>query len=148
MAFRASNIVPAKALEEAKSVAISAKRLAQTFSTMFQNTTNRDQVIRCWREFKIHKEGLTTLASVSGIAAYAKDQENDQTYDVVAEFTSLVATIDAVVTEIETVFPKDGSGFLAVSKFGSSVNLEMGTFPAASLSSLRTLLNTVASQVS
>ena len=50
------------------------------------------------------------------MSQYAKDQETDQNYDVVAEFNALSAAINDVVSFIETAWPKDSNGYLLTHK--------------------------------
>src|SRR5688572_21462884 len=136
MAFRASNLVPAKALEQAKATALRVKQLAQSYSTRFlAATTRRDDVIHCWQEMAGISLSLVALRNTPGLAAYATAQENDAGYDVAAEFNALISKVDAVVSEIQTVFPNT-NGFLLVAKFHVNGTLDHGTFTAAQLATL------------
>lgn len=41
------------------------------------------------------KELMESLKDTPGLAQYAKDQRNDQTYEIVAEYVAMIAAIDA-----------------------------------------------------
>jgi hypothetical protein len=147
MAFRASSAIPAAALDEAKRTALRVKQVAQAYSTKFlAATTRRDDVIGCWQEFSAFAAALVRLRDTPGIGAYATAQENDGAYDVTAEFNALLTAVNDVVNNIASTFPKDASSFLAVAKFGAG-SLDYGTFTAAQLLTLRTLLDAAAAQV-
>lgn len=51
---------------------------------------------------------LDTLSGTAGIVAYAQDQYDDVTYDVVTEFNTMKTAAEAVVAWIDTNIPKNG----------------------------------------
>jgi hypothetical protein len=148
MAFRASNQVPARALPEAKEAALRLRAFAQSRVTAFNAPTiRRDAVVSCWQELHAFSAALKGFRAVPGIAEYAAEQENDEAYDVAAEFNNLIAAVDAAIAHVETAMPKDANGFLAVVQFGAGGVLIPGTFTAAQFATLRSLLTAIANQV-
>jgi hypothetical protein len=148
MAFRATNDIPANALAAAKATARRLRQFAQARSSAFQAASiRRDEVISCWHELRAFRAALQQAASVEGIAAYAEAQEDEPGYDAAAEFNGLIAVVDAAIAEIEATFPKDATGFVLMQKFHASGTMEVGTFTATQLSTLRTRLNAIVAQV-
>lgn len=147
MAFRASNVIPANKYERAKQLAIQLKRFCQGRATAYQSGANGAEILSTVDALREIKNQLQDCASVPGIAAYAAAQEDDGTYNVAAEFTALMNAIDAAITEIVTTLPKDGSGYLLVRKINPDGTLEERSFSGGALSSLRSLLTTIVSQV-
>ena len=146
MAFRASNIIPESGYRKAKNVALGARDFAIATSTSYTLTTRADSVLSAYHTLRRYRDDLNGVAAIAGIAQYARDQEVDQAYDVVAEFTALVASIDAAMDEIETTFPVDGSGFLLEKKLVGEA-YEFRTFTPATLATLRGFLDAVAAAV-
>ena len=87
------------------------------------------------------RAALAAAAAVPGIVQYARDQKNNQGLDVVAEFSAMTAAIDAVTTQITTVFPVSG-GFLLREQWSASGTTERA-FSSAATANLRTLLDTL-----
>jgi len=61
------------------------------------------------------------VAAISGIAQYAKDQFDDQEYDVVADFTAMRTAIAAAIAAIESAFPSSG-GFILKESLSAGVS--------------------------
>ena len=95
MAFRATSIIPEKALDDAKVLASRIKRAAELRSISIAGGANSDVVLGILDTLRESSVALNVVKAVPGIAQYAKDQESDQTYDIVAEFTALLAVIEA-----------------------------------------------------
>lgn len=118
MAFRATNTIPETALTRIKEQAVQIQRLAQNRrNVLAAGNTGADIVLALLDNLIAQQATLDGLSSTVGLAQYAKDQENDQTYDVVVEYNALTAAIDAVVTEIVTTFPT--ATFLTLNPDGS-----------------------------
>lgn len=82
---------------------------------------------------------LTTIASMSGIVAYAQAQVSNPSLDVAAAFTAMQNALIACGTWIINNFPKDTGNFLQAVSF-SGGNVVWATFSTAQLSGLATLL--------
>jgi hypothetical protein len=148
MAFRASNALPAYNYDRAKKLAWQLRRLTSARSAEFASGATSAQVLSVLDNMRALKAELDEVKTTPGIAAYAKAQEDDVAYDVVAEFTAMLAAVDAVIQEIITTMPKDGSGFLLLNQFDVDGALIPRNFTAAQLANLRTLLDGVTSSVS
>lgn len=85
---------------------------------------------------------LNAAAAVPGLAQFARDQKNNPSLDVVAEFTNVVNTLTSVVDWINTNFPKDAGGFLLAKSFSGTLIVDR-TFSTATLVNLRATLDSL-----
>lgn len=127
---------------EIASIKSAATRYRTTLETDTVATVIIDIAIRARR----HIASLNTAAAVPGIAAYARDMKNDQGLDIVAEFNTVKAAVQAVQDWITTNFPTDGSGFLLRETWGANGPVDR-SFPAGQTAGLRTLLATVEASI-
>jgi hypothetical protein len=58
-------------------------------------------------------------ASVPGINQWAKDQENDQAYNLDAEIDAVVAQIDVCLATIQSILPTSAGGYLDIQTLGA-----------------------------
>lgn len=75
------------------------------------------------------------------LAAYAREQENDPTYDVVADFTAWKNSLFAIRDHILTTFPKDANGFLLFLTFNADGSTATRNFTAAQCAQLASLID-------
>lgn len=75
------------------------------------------------------------LKALPGLAAYVKNQYDDQTYDIVSEFTAMQAAILSVAAWVETNIPNDGRWLLIEEIVGGRVIQR--TFTSAQTDPLR-----------
>lgn len=143
MAFRATNILPQEGYDRSKKIASRLKQFSANRSAALAGGGNSDQVLGTVDSMKLFKEQLVEVATIPGIGDYAKTQEDDPTYDVVAEFTALLVLIDAVVAEVFATFPVDVSGFLQAYTLIADGTQVPRIFTPAQLAGLRTELNAV-----
>jgi len=94
---------------------------------------------------KQYSVDLTAFKQVAGIAAYAKEQEVDTNYDVVAEFNTLIASVDLAVTNIATAIPTTAGWLQLLTLSGSDVVWR--EFTPAQLSIVKTNLDSISAQV-
>lgn len=148
MPFRtAQNAAEAFAL--AKNVARGVKALAASNATAFTQTVNRDAVLGLSQNLAGYRAVLASCAATPGVAQYARDQYDDQTYDVVAEFAAMQDAIDAVISNIVSTFPVAPSGGeLREKLLNADGTVTYRTFTAAQLSSLVTLLQALDAAIS
>ena len=146
MAFKTQR-TPAEALRDAKTLAATVKAHVQSRLTLFSSTVNRElvldlvQVLRNWRlEFE-------AIAAIPGIAQYARDQFDDQEYDIVTEFQAMVGAMDDVISNITSTFPKSDSGEVEARVLNSDGTLSPRTFTASQLSTLRGLMETLVAAI-
>ena len=106
MAFRASNLLPAKAYEAAKSNAWRIKERSDYFiATAAAVNIGYDFLITVRQELVNAQTSLNAAAGVTGIVAYAKIQEDDDLYEVAAEFTAMLTTIAGAIAWIDANAP-------------------------------------------
>lgn len=141
MAFRATNILPETGYDQAKKVATQVKRFSQNRSADLAAGGNSDQLLGTVDTMLIYKEQFATLTTIPGIGDYAKEQEDDPTYDVAAEFTAMLALIDSVISTVTAGFPVDGSDFLLAYTFNPDGSQLARTFTSGQTASVVTALN-------
>ncbi len=121
MAFKTNDTqtIPALQFERAIGVAVQVKAQAEAFKVMAQGGSVlvsdlfgglRDTLAEGRKE-------LNTAKTTGGMAEYAKEQFDDPAYDIVAEFTAMMAEIDGTLTWLEANFPKDAGDRLLVWMF-------------------------------
>lgn len=99
-------------------------------------------IVELYLRLVADKARFDAIAATPGIGQYAKDQYNDDTYDVAAEFTAMVNAITAVGTWINTNFPKDAGGYILKDQLTAS-GVDVRTFSTASLATFRTQLDSL-----
>lgn len=85
------------------------------------------------------RSSIVSLVSTPGLPEYAQLQSNSESYDVSAEYTAMLAQIDASLTWVVNNFPASG-GFTQSHSFVSGVYTAR-TFSTASLATFRTVLD-------
>lgn len=146
MAFKASNVVPQNAYALVKGAAVQLKLNANAFiSQLAANNATYEFLRDIYRTLDRAKGQFTTLAATPGLADYAKTQENDATYDVVAEFTAMQSAITTAMAWMENNVPLN----VTVKPITSWDDTQMisTTFTPAQTSGLRTVLNAVVSTI-
>lgn len=148
MAFRASNLIPENSFNRARSVALNLRQYCQNKSDLIAASgMNGDDLLGILATLKQASADFANLKSTPGIAQYAKDQEDDQVYDVATEFNALESSVNAAVTNLATSFPVDGNGYLLLLKLSGSDN-DWRMFTPAQLSALKADLDAIISSVS
>ncbi len=147
MPFKATNILPAEGYDRGKKVAIQTRQLAQNRSAEWQAGANSFQVVAALDNLRTLRAELNSVRSVPGIATYARVQEDDVTYDVVAEFNALVAAIDTAIASISTTLPKDGGGFLLLETIAADGTRTPRTFTPGQLNTIRGNLDAIVAAV-
>lgn len=146
MPFRATNIVPARGYEEAKSEAGRVRNVALQSALQFMAGGNADQIYDLLRTLAYHRDRLQAIAAIPGIGAYAQAQEADAGYNVAGEFTALIATINSTITWMQGAIPAAG-GYDQMYQRTDGINLVPRTFSAAALAPLVTRLQSIAAAV-
>jgi len=152
--FRASSQIKVNALVEVKSSAIRARALAvQLSNAMAAGDTSAQTILNLLLQVKTLIDRWVALAATPGLAAYAQDQENDATYDVVAEFTAmrtaLVAVRDRIINDLPTASAPPGvAGRIAVYSIDATGTLIADLFTPAQTASLRADLDAFIATVS
>ena len=87
---------------------------------------------------------MDTIAATPGIQQYVRDQEQDQTYDIAGEYTtmraSLIAIRDWIFNNLPT-FTQAGTKYLIVSTLTNDGNIVEREFTPAQTAGLRTLID-------
>lgn len=89
------------------------------------------------------KARLLSAATVPGIAQYVKNQLDDQTIDIVADFNAMLSALDACLSYLINSIPQDASNYLLVAKIGLSGDLVYRQLSSGETSGLRTQLDTL-----
>jgi len=147
MAFRASNSVPAKQYEKAKSLAWQVRQLAANRSGSFASGATAAEVLAAVDNLRSLRIALAQVATTPGIAAYAQAQEDDPAYDVAAEFSALLSAVDEAVSTVVNAVPKDGNGYLLVNNINPDGTLVPREFSAGALSGVRTALDAIVAAI-
>jgi hypothetical protein len=136
-----------EAFTQAKNLARGVKMTAQGHIAQFANTTGRDQVLALAVNMREWRIALAAAAAVPGVVQYAKNEYDDQNYNVAAEFTTMLNAIDAVINGIFTAFPVGSGGEVRERVLNADGSITMRTFTSGQLASLVTLLQTLDSSI-
>lgn len=134
MAFIASQITLRQGLEAAMSQALAAKNIAQATVSDLSSTRDANYIFARVDDFRGRLAALQSAAAIPGMAAYAQQQLNNGTYDVVTEFNTMISALQAVIAWVVNNFPKEVDGFL---KDTTAINAD-GSRTAASFTSVQT----------
>lgn len=106
MAFKASNVVPQDAYQVVKRAAVQLKINLQSQKAQLASSGADYQFLQdIYLTLTRANNQFNTLKTTPGLAAYAKDQENDPAYDVVAEFTAMQNAIGACTAWMDANVP-------------------------------------------
>jgi len=148
MAFPASAGDQATALQRAIGVASRLKTRTTNVNNQMAAGDTSAEVALAIRDDLINADSVfADVAAVSGIAQYAKDQFNDQGYDVVADFSAMRTAIAAAITAIETAFPASGGFILKESLVANTSGTSIRTFTPTQTAGIRTTLAAVISSI-
>lgn len=148
MTFRASNVVPQTAYETVRNAAMNLKLNCQTLDAqMAASGADYSRLQGIYTFLKSARDQLVALSATPGLADYAKTQEDDPAYDVVAEFTNLVAQVNAALAWMEANIPTAVT-LKSVSLWQQGVSVIQTSFNPAATAPLRTALQAIVSAVS
>lgn len=88
--------------------------------------------------FANHRDLLTAAAAVPGISVYAQSQSGNT--NIAADFSAVLAAMDAARDWVVANFPKDGGGFLLERTFNAEGRWVERQFTTAVLAPFRALL--------
>ena len=133
----------AQAFETLLQKATTLKSNVQTVrNTLATTNTPADTVINIMRHIQVARDVIASAKAVAGLNAYAQEQFNDPTVDVVLEADAVIASCNAVLSWVATNFPKDASGYLLKDKIVSG-QIENRIFTIAAMAGLVTQLDTL-----
>jgi len=106
MPFKASNILPQEAYQTVKRAAVQLKINLQSFNSVLAvSSADYDYIRGVYRTLERANSQFNNLKTTPGIGQFAKDQELDQTYDVVGAFGSMQTSIGAALSWIDLNVP-------------------------------------------
>jgi len=148
MAFRASNVLPQAAYTSIRGQLLRLKQYLNAQSSQMGATGyNSDRLMDLVQTLAETTAAMTTAAATPGIVQYARDQEDDQSYNVAAEFTSLQALIDAAIVTITNAIPKSNPGdYLALYTL-SGTNQVARTFTVGQMAAIKTELDGIIASI-
>lgn len=148
MAFKTA-FSASEAFFQAKNLARGLKTTAQNSIAAFAGTTNRDQVLALAMNLREWRIALAAASAVPGVVQFARDQYDDQAYDVAGSFTAMLNAIDGVIGGIFSAFPTAPSGGEVRERvLNADGSITMRTFTGAQLASLVSLLQTLDAAIS
>lgn len=131
----------ADAWREARELAASARTQTQGVRTLAAASgLPSTRILRHTEMLAGIHASLGRIAAIPGIAAYAQEQINNNTIDIVAEFNAVRNAIAAVVSWVVTNFPAN-SGFLLASSINAQGIVTDRNFTPAQLAAFITVLD-------
>lgn len=127
----------------ARLTASDLKTESQNIYNATASDTRADIIISYATRLADIRDRLAASSGVSGIAAYAQAQIDDDQIDIVTEFQNMIDAIDTTVTWIVANFPKDGSDYLLEKKFNANGRTTARLLTVAQLATLRTLVSSI-----
>lgn len=148
MAFRATSITTQRAYQQVKGAAANVRANCSAFISKLAGENTNYQTLRDIYVL-LHNASaqLSSLAATPGLAAYAAEQEADQNYDVVAEFTALQVVIGATLAWMSSNVPTSVTA-VAPASWPSASSLIATSFTPAQTAGLRTQLQSVVDSIS
>lgn len=144
MALLASNLLPELGLREAKRESLEFKNYCTVErNAMSAGNVNGDRALEVRDMANAFKAKMATYAAIPGIVQYAKDQENDQGYNIVTEYNALITEVDEVIASIETNFPTDASDWIQEKKFNGAGGYDYREFTPTQSAALIALIDDV-----
>lgn len=141
MAFPTSTQTKADALAAVIRTAKNIKTYAQNQKAFLaNNSASSNAVLGVMFEIRSAMEKWNQAKTVPGIGDYAKDQLNDPSLDIAAEFTNMVNAAQGVIDWIDNNFPKDANGYLLSRKIVNA-SIEFRQFTPAQTQGLRDQLD-------
>lgn len=111
------------------------------------SSISANSIIEMMVNFQKSIDGWDAVASTPGLADYAKAQYSSATLDIVAEYQAMRSAAVAVVTWVQSNFPKDASGYLLKDQFDASAGLAVRSFTPAQTAGLQTALTSFIASV-
>lgn len=110
MPFPASQQLLVDALRDAQAIANRAKRRTQELKSAAETApVDRQELIVYMGELTAALNRWATISALPGIVQYARDQFDNQTLNVGAEFTAMVTAATSLRDWIFNAFPKDAT---------------------------------------
>ncbi len=145
MAFRTDGLAKAYASAQNESIAVQGFATSHSAALAASNVS-ANLVQQVMVRMKTAIEQWDSVSGLPGMQQYAKDQEDDQSYDVVAAFlamrTAAVNCRDWVINN----FPSSG-GFIQKDTYDVDGAITVRTFTPVETATLQALLTTLAGEI-
>jgi len=139
MAFPASLSILQTEFSQALYTASALKQNAQGLrNASAAGPVTRGAVLELWRQLGAALVIWNRAATTPGMAQYAMDQFDNQSLDIAAEFTAMLAAADSLRGWINTNFPRNGSGALLLETADANGVRSNMTFTTLELADFRT----------
>lgn len=146
MTFRASNVLPQVAYLTTKQAAVALKsNLVGMVIFLATDNTDYDYLREIYRTLQRADNQFDKLKTTPGLSEYAKIQENDQTYDVIAAFLSMQTSITNAMDWLAANIPTSVTTKPVASWDDNT--LISNTFTPAQTAGLRNVLNLVVAEI-
>lgn len=100
MAFNATNPLLADAYKRIREIAFQVKNYSQSRSALFTDGATESEILATVDNLTSMRNSMQSLAATPGLSEYAKIQEDDPGYNVIAEYTAMIASINSVLDYI------------------------------------------------
>jgi hypothetical protein len=131
MTFRASSIDTANAYKIIKGTANQVRINVPPANAQMQANGATYEDLRDTYNFILNsKDQINLLKTTPGLEQYAKDQENDPTYDIVAEFNTMLTAMDSVLTWMDVNIPVANRTLKAPADWGEGTIVSDSFTPA------------------
>jgi len=142
MAFPASVQVKVDGFQKLRRVATDLKQSLETKrNTMSTQSVTGNFILSILSQTKEAIGVFETVEAIDGIAEYVREQHNDPTIDVVAEFTSMKNAANSVLGWIVSNLPKDNQDYLLLKTIDVDGNITFRQFTPAQTANLRTQID-------
>lgn len=146
--FKASVLISEQAFDRIRNeVAQSKAFLMNNRAAMVQATVLATVPLAVIQHFGQIIPSINALVLTPGLAQYAKDQTNDPSYDVVAEFNTMRNAMNSARDSLIATFPKDGNGFILYQTINANGTIATRTFTSAQLAAAVALVDSVIASI-
>lgn len=119
---------------------------------MASGNVSADTILGIYRRLRSEHARITEVAAIPGMVQFAKDQNNDPNYDIVAEGQTLLGLIDTAADWIVTNMPTvdvNGTDYLVLLTLAAEADdVTWRTFTPAQTATLRTYLTAIINGIS
>jgi hypothetical protein len=142
MAYRADSRLPAKELPKLNDQILSIRnRLIQYIAESASGEIGYEYIHQLYSDIAGVSTSIDNVKNIPGILQYAKDQEDDQAYDVVVEFTALESALDSTKAWLEAGVPLNVT-LRPISEWSTNSRIS-NTFTIAQTAQLRSRLQSI-----
>ena len=126
----------------ARTVASEIKTYTTAKSLQLSSDVSADKILEIGHTYRRFLTELNVIKAIPGILQYARDKEADQSYDFIAEITSLISGMNSIMDSIRTTFPNT-NGYLLAVKLTEDFNYNYRIFTVAQSASFKATLDSI-----